>query len=145
VAVGGCAGDADELSELPEQEQGTISTIKVKLADDSSADASKSSTMKATIRSKTHTCSISSGGKVGVSVCRFRPDGRMYAVGGWDHRLRLFGRTSSKPLAILRGHEASVTAVDWADNAALSGLLATGAGDGRICVWRAFPHSLRNY
>jgi len=143
VAVAGCAGDADELSELPEQDQGTISAIKVKLTEESSTNASKPSTMKATIRSKTRTCSIASGGKVGVSICRFRPDGRIYAVGGWDHRLRLFSRTSSKPLAILRGHEESVTAVDWAKDAASSGLLATGAGDGRICVWRVFPHSLK--
>ncbi|KAL7439751.1 hypothetical protein ACHAXH_004783 [Discostella pseudostelligera] len=89
-------------------------------------------------RSKTRTCSIDSGGKVGVSICQFRPDGRIFAVGGWDHRLRLFSRTSSKPLAILRGHDESVTAIDWASNAALSGLLATGAGDGRICLWREF-------
>ena len=142
VAVAGCAGDADDLSELPEHEQGTISTIKVNLTE-SSQDESKTSVMKATIRAKKRTCSIESGGKVGVSICRFRPDGRLFAVGGWDHRLRLFGRTSSKPLAILRGHENSVTAMDWAGNSALSGLLATGAGDCRICIWRIFPNSLR--
>lgn len=144
VAVAGCAGDADDLLELPEHEQGTVSTIKVRLTANSSQDASKTSSMKATIRSKTRTCTIESGGKVGVSICRFRPDGRVYAVGGWDHRLRLFGRTSSKPLAILRGHDRSVTAMDWAGNSALSGLLATGAGDCRICIWRMFPHSLKS-
>ena len=134
VALVGCAGEADDLSELPEHEQGTITTIKLNLTE-SSQDKSKTSVMKATIRAKTRTCSIESGGKVGVSICRFRPDGRLFAVGGWDHRLRLFGRTSSKPLAILRGHENSVTAMDWAGNSALSGLLATtGAGDCRICT-----------
>jgi WD40 repeat protein len=56
---------------------------------------------------------------------------------------RWASRTSSKPLAILRGHEKSVTAMDWASNSAVSGLLATGAGDGKICLWRVFPHSLR--
>ena len=145
VAVGGCAGDADELSELPEKEQGTVSTIKVKMVDESSAaESSDSSSMKASIRAKTRTCSIDSGGKVGVSICRFRPDGRVFAVGGWDHRLRIFGRTSSKPLAILRGHQESVTAMDWTGNAAFSGLLATGAGDGKVCIWRVFPHSSKN-
>jgi WD40 repeat protein len=145
VAVGGCAGDANALSELPENEQGTVSTIKVKLADDSATDSANASIMRASVRSKTRTCSIDSGGKVGVSICQFRPDGRIFAVGGWDHRLRLFSRTSSKPLAILRGHDESVTAIDWASNAALSGLLATGAGDGRICLWRVFPHSLKSH
>ena len=142
VAVGGCAGDANAVSDLPENDQGTISTIKVKLAVDSATNSSDASNMRASVRSKTRTCSIESGGKVGVSICRFRPDGRIFAVGGWDHRLRLFSRASSKPLAVLRGHEESVTAIDWASNAALSGLLATGSGDGRICLWRVFPHTL---
>ena len=132
------------MSELPEKDQGTVSTIKVKLVDDSSAeDDTSCSFMKASIRAKTRTCSVDSGGKVGVSICRFRPDGRVFAVGGWDHRLRIFGRSSSKPLAILRGHEESVTAMDWSDNAAVSGLLATGANDGRVCIYRVLPHSSR--
>ena len=138
VAVAGCAGDTDELSELPEQDQGTVSTIKVKLANERS-DTTK--TMNASIRTKTRTCSVESGGKVGVSVCHFRQDGRMFAVGGWDRRLRLFDRASSKPLAILHGHESSVTAVDWEGNAPTSGLLATGAGDGRICIYKVFPNT----
>jgi WD40 repeat protein len=142
VAVAGCAGDADDLSSLPHQ-QGTVSTIKVKLLDNSSQDVSNNSCMKATVRSKTRTCSMESGGKIGVSICRFRPDGRVFAVGGWDHRIRLFGRTTSKPLAILRGHQTSVTAIDWAGDSALTGLLASSAGDRRICIWRVFPHSLR--
>mmetsp|Transcript_17675 Transcript_17675/g.35375 ORF Transcript_17675/g.35375 Transcript_17675/m.35375 type:complete len:506 (-) Transcript_17675:1597-3114(-) len=150
VAVAGCAGDADELSEFPEADQGTISTIKIKLADeeltnvDGGMDSSLSNTtssMRASVRSKTSTCSIESGGKVGVSVCRFRPDGRIFAVGGWDRRLRLFDRASSKPLAILHGHEDTVTSVDWAGNASSTGLLATGAGDGRICIYRVFPNT----
>jgi WD40 repeat protein len=143
VAVAGCAGDADDISDLPSHEQGTVSTIKVKLLGDSSQDVSNNSCIKATVRSKTRTCSIESGGKIGVSICRFRPDGRVFAVGGWDHRIRVFGRTSSKPLAILRGHEKSVTAIDWAGDSALTGLLASSAGDRRICIWRVFPHSLR--
>ena len=143
VAVAGCAGDTDELSELPEQDQGTVSTIKVKLANELACDerSDTAKTMNASIRTKTRTCSVESGGKVGVSVCRFRPDGRMFAVGGWDRRLRLFDRASSKPLAILHGHESSVTAVDWEGNAPTSGLLATGAGDGRICIYKVFPNT----
>ena len=149
VAVAGCAGDADELSELPEADQGTISTIKIKLANELTVDeggtkpsaSNKRSRMKASVRARTPTCSIESGGKIGVSVCRFRPDGRIFAVGGWDCRLRLFDRASSKPLAILHGHENTVVAVDWEGNAASTGLLATGAADGRICIYRVFPNT----
>jgi WD40 repeat protein len=139
VAVAGCAGDADELSDLSEKDRGTVSTLKVSLANSNCCD----SKMKATIRTKTQTCSYSSEGKVGVSVARFRDDGRIFAVGGWDRRLRIFGRTSSKPLAVLHGgHEDSIVAIDWAQDSAVSGLLATGAGDGKICVYRVFPHTL---
>ena len=70
VALAGCAGDAGDLSELPKHEQGTMSTIKVKL-NDSSQDASKTSNRKATIRAKTRTCSIESGGIVGSSIVAF--------------------------------------------------------------------------
>ncbi|EJK73365.1 hypothetical protein THAOC_05014 [Thalassiosira oceanica] len=127
VAVGGCAGD-----ELSRQDDalGTVSTVTVNLADDATRP------MEASIRVRSRTCSINSGGKSGVSVCRFRPDSKMFAVGGWDYRLRLFSRSKSKALAILRGHEKSVTSCDWADDASVSGLLATCADDGRICVWR---------
>ena len=149
VSVAGCAGDADEMSELPEQDQGTVSTIKIKIANDLTnidrelepSPPNTASCMKASIRTKTRTCSKESGGKIGVSICRFRPDGRMFAIGGWDRRLRLFDRASSKPLAILQGHDDTVTAVDWAENASTTGMLATGAGDGRICIYRVFPNT----
>lgn len=144
VAVSGCAGDADTMVPLPNQDQGTVTTIKVELANENPSDRQGADEMKATVRKRTKTCSLSSGGKVGVSTCRFRPDGRIFGVGGWDHRLRIFGRTSSKPLAVLHGHNENVVALDWAQNSAVSGLVATGAADGRICVYRIFPHSLRD-
>ena len=138
VAVAGCAGDPDEICDLPEQEQGTVTTMKISLKDDNDC----SSMMKSSIRARTRTCSLSSGGKVGVSIARFRPDGRVFAVGGWDKRLRIFGRTSSKPLTVLHGgHSDSMSAMDWAEDAAVSGLLATGAGDGKLCVYRVLPHT----
>ncbi|KAL7495828.1 hypothetical protein ACHAWX_000296 [Stephanocyclus meneghinianus] len=141
VAVAGCAGDSDELSDLPEHERGTVSTLKVALANDDGSNPN----MTASIRKRTQTCSYSSEGKPGVSIARFRPDGRIFAVGGWDRRLRIFGRTSSKPLAVLHGgHSDSVVAMDWAADSAVSGLLATGAGDGKICVYRVFPHTLKD-
>ena len=144
MAVAGCAGDADELSELPESDQGTISTIKVHLAtdlinnNDDGLSVNTTNKMKASILARKRTCSINSGGKVGVSVCRFRPDGRIFAVGSWDRRIRLYEQASSKHLAILHGHDTTVTTIDWEECASSSGLLATGAGD-RICVYRVFP------
>lgn len=79
----------------------------------------------------------------GVGCCRFRDDGRLLAVGGWDHRARVYAAPSSssssirEPLAVLRGHGAgSVTALDWGTGRARS-LLVTGGKDGNLCLWNA--------
>jgi WD40 repeat protein len=133
VVIAGMAGDAADLSDLATVDQGTVAIVKATLQDE---------TIQARLRAKLATCQIGSDvvkGKPGVSICRFRQDGRIFAVGGWDKRLRIFDRsTSAAPLAILRGHEASVNSVDWAPDATTSGLLATGAADGRIHIWRCF-------
>jgi WD40 repeat protein len=133
VVIAGMAGDAADLSDLATADQGTVAIIKATLQDE---------TVQARLRAKLATCQIGGDitkGKPGVSVCRFRRDGRIFAVGGWDKRLRIFDRsTSATPLAILKGHEASVNSVDWAPDATTSGLLATGAADGRIYIWRCF-------
>jgi WD40 repeat protein len=133
VVIAGMAGDAADLNDLATADQGTVAIVKATLQDES---------MQARLRAKLATCQIGSDfvkGKPGVSICRFRRDGRIFAVGGWDKRLRIFDRSSSAaPLAILRGHEASVNSVDWASDATTSGLLATGAADGRIHIWRCF-------
>eukprot|EP00978_Attheya_sp_CCMP212_P019591 scaffold55164_cov65-Attheya_sp.AAC.1 len=142
VAVAGAAGDAAELSELPEKDRGTVGVIKAwcSISGDSNENGTSASngdnSMKARLRSRVGTCRIDDhGGKPGVSICRFRPhDGAMFAVGGWDRRVRVFGRSSAKPLAILRGHTESVTAIDWAPHC--SGILSTGSSDGRISIWK---------
>ena len=96
------------------------------------------------------TCQLSNeigmGGKPGVGVCKFRPDGKVFAVGGWDKRIRLYSRTSTSLLSVLRGpNDASVTAMNWArscdgggnDNVGVeAGVLAAGTADGKILLWR---------
>jgi WD40 repeat protein len=133
VAIAGMAGDAADLNDLPSKDRGTVALVKATLQDEA---------LQARLRARLATCQIGDvvKGKPGVSICRFRQDGRIFAVGGWDKRLRIFDRsTSAAPLAILRGHEASVNSVDWAPDATTSGLLATGAADGRVYIWRCFP------
>ena len=145
IAAAGCAGDADELAGKPEDEQNTIGVIKATY--NRSLDNDRGSTLQARIRSRIKTCEIgenSARGKPGVGACRFRPDGRIFAVGGWDKRLRLFSRSAgAAPLALMRTHIDSVTAIDWAPDSATSGILATGSEDGQIALWRAFPHTNR--
>lgn len=141
VAIAGLAGDAADLSGLPAEERGRVGVVKATFGGTESTP-----TATARLRTRVSTCEIGGpddsfrGGKPGVGLCRFRPDGRMFAVGGWDRRVRIFDRTGeAAPLAILKGHNASVTAVDWAPNSQSTGFLATGAGDGRISIWRCFP------
>jgi WD40 repeat protein len=93
------------------------------------------------ILSRFQTCNIGDnavGGKPGISCCRFRDDGKLFAVGGWDHRARIFTRRG-RPLAILKGHEKTVSAVDWSPNMAnpssTDRLFSTGSSDGKILLW----------
>lgn len=138
VAVAGMAGDAADLSELPISERGTVGLIKAVVEEEGD--------LRARLRARLATCrqamgdhDVATAGKPGVSVCRFRSDGRIFAIGGWDRRLRIFDRSiKASPLATLRGHTASVNAIDWAPNATTSGLLATGSSDGQIFIWRCF-------
>lgn len=138
VSIAGMAGDAAELSELPIEERGTVAVVKAIFDSDKGATAR--------LRARVSTCAIAGpdesirGGKPGVSLCRFRPDGRVFGVGGWDKRVRIFDRTgNASPLAVLKGHKDSITALDWAPDSQNTGYLATGAADGKICIWRCFP------
>lgn len=134
VAIAGMAGDFAELSDLAPQDRGTIAVLK------SSCDGDNRRNVR--LRSRLETCDLKArltSGKPGVSICRFRPDERIFAVGGWDYRLRVFDRAAgTAPLAVLKGHTASVNAFDWSSDAELSGLLATGGADGQLNVWRLF-------
>jgi hypothetical protein len=145
IAVLGLAGDALEISELPEQERGRVALLKATTTTSGcDATSSHSSAWNIRTRARLSTCRVddeTSFGKPGVAICRFRPDdGRVFAVGGWDNRVRLFERSKGCPVGILRGHDGSVNALDWAPDAATSGLLATAGGeDGRISFWECFP------
>ena len=120
VAIAGMAGNAEDLEDLPESEQGTVAVVKCTL-----------DPMQAKLRCRVGTCSFGGGGKPGVDVGRFRPDGRLFAIGGWDKRVRLLDRRHANTLGILKGHTESVSALAWASNS----LLASGDKDGTIHVW----------
>ena len=120
VAIAGMAGNAEDLQDLPEYDQGTVAVVKCTI-----------DPLQAKLRSRAGTCSLGGGGKPGVDVARFRPDGRIFAIGGWDKRVRLMDRSQATPLALLKGHTESVSALDWANNS----LLASGEKDGIMHVW----------
>jgi len=145
VAVAGMAADAMEQLAIPEEQRGTVAVIKATTLQDG-----EHIRMNARVRAQVGTCQLSNEigreGKPGIGVCKFRPDGKVFAVGGWDKRVRVYSRTSAKMLSVLKGpNDVSVTALDWAagdgDGSDLTnaGVLAAGSGDGKISVWRAFP------
>jgi len=145
LSIAGCAGDADELNSLPNSDQGSISIVKTLIQTHETqitTDICKVYQMKSRLRKRLGTCQIgenSPGGKPGVGACRFRDDGKLFAVGGWDKRVRIFSRDSSKLIAILKGQSKSITALDWSQNAHQNGLLATGSDDGSTNLWRVLP------
>nr|XP_031299092.1 guanine nucleotide-binding protein subunit beta-like protein 1 isoform X4 [Camelus dromedarius] len=71
----------------------------------------------------------------GVADVRIRPDHRLLATAGWDHRIRVFHWRTMKPLAVLAFHSAAVHCLAFATD----GLLAAGSGDQRISVWSLYP------
>lgn len=135
MVIAGLAGDAAEVSELSKPEQGRVALLKA------IHDPSLKDDWDIQIRARLATCRVdeASFGKPGVSICKFRPDGRLFAIGGWDQRIRLFERSQGRPMAILRGHRGSVNSLDWSPDAATSGLLASAGGDdGRIYIWQCY-------
>ncbi|XP_021500856.1 guanine nucleotide-binding protein subunit beta-like protein 1 isoform X2 [Meriones unguiculatus] len=71
----------------------------------------------------------------GISEVTLRPDHKILATAGWDHRIRVFHWRTMKPLAVLDFHSASVYCVAFAAD----GLLAAGSKDQRISIWSLYP------
>jgi hypothetical protein len=148
VTVAGIAGNEEDLMALPAHDRGRIAILKTSISDDTTIQTrlrSRISTAHA-LSTNTTTMELSSSiqSKPGIGQCRFRPDGRLFAVGGWDKRVRIYDRNikvtnATTPLAILRGHTETVNAIDWSFDAVHSGLMATGSSDGKVHIWRCFP------
>uniref|UniRef100_G3TLM6 G protein subunit beta 1 like n=1 Tax=Loxodonta africana TaxID=9785 RepID=G3TLM6_LOXAF len=73
----------------------------------------------------------------GIADVTIRPDRKLLATAGWDHRVRIFHWRTMKPLAVLDFHTATVYCVAFADD----GLLASGSGDQRISVWSLYQRT----
>ena len=168
VAIAGMAGNTADLLNRPKSEQGTVAVLKASFPHQDPASNVKSQRRQdlfhGRIRARVSTCQlepsknehkndndceenldhINRDAKPGVNTCCFRPDGRVFAVGGWDRRVRIYSRTNAKLVRILKGiHSNSVTAVDWVrddEDLIRAGVLAAGSQDGTISIWRAFPH-----
>lgn len=143
VTIAGMAGDAADQSMM--DHPGTVAIVKSTgnmttppAVTGRTPQQSEINSLRSRVRAKLSTCQQYSG-KPGVGICRFRPvDRQVFAVGGWDFRVRIYHRSTGMLLAILRGHTASVQALDWASDAR-TGWIVTGGSEGRIQVWQVLP------
>ncbi|XP_048819922.1 guanine nucleotide-binding protein subunit beta-like protein 1 isoform X1 [Lagopus muta] len=78
----------------------------------------------------------------GISDITIRPDKKIVATAGWDHRIRIFGWKKLKPLAVLDYHTATVHSVSFSDHSSPTDrLLAAGAKDHRISIWSIYTQT----
>ncbi|XP_029475781.1 guanine nucleotide-binding protein subunit beta-like protein 1 [Rhinatrema bivittatum] len=78
----------------------------------------------------------------GIAHVAIRPDKKILATAGWDHRIRLFGWKALKPLAVLDYHSATVHCVAFSDHRTpRERLLAAGSKDHRISVWSIYQET----
>ncbi|XP_064617754.1 guanine nucleotide-binding protein subunit beta-like protein 1 isoform X2 [Liolophura sinensis] len=67
----------------------------------------------------------------GVSCVLVRNDAKLFATGGWDSRVRIFGVKKLNLLAVLTSHTDSVQCLTFSQN----NMLACGSKDKRISLW----------
>ena len=100
--------------------------------------------MSAKVRKRLSTCPVKNESlmaKTGVACCKFENNGRMFAVGCWDNRARVFSR-SGKLLSVMKGHKQSINCLDWKPHVTdrkSSSILATGGAEGHISLWKIPP------
>ena len=75
-------------------------------------------------------------GSGGLAAICSRPDGKLFAAGGWDRRVRVWQWKRLKPLAVLHQHTGTVNAVCFSP---CSRWLASASSDATIALWTLFP------
>ena len=83
----------------------------------------------------------------GIYCCSIRPDGRIFATGGKDGRIRLFGLRTGKPLAVMAYHSNAIESIRFSHNLATNSvdsetttkyLLVASSRDQSISLWSVY-------
>jgi WD40 repeat protein len=71
----------------------------------------------------------------GVNCLKIREsDSKVFATGGWDSRIRVFGLKKLKPLVVLDFHKEPVNAIDFSNQ----NIMACGSNDTIISFWNLY-------